>query len=114
MIVIEDLNKDCPEHDRDSCSDENPINAGVDYRSGHTWCRRCQGLWTIKAEAALAAHASDAAGGKGVPTAEHWRTAIEEQLGILFPENPGLSKKEFDWIKRRVRELAAPSPQESK
>lgn len=51
--TLEQLNRDCPEHDRASCSDEHPINAGVDLRYGHAWCRRCQGLWQIKAETAL-------------------------------------------------------------
>lgn len=53
MTTLEDLDRDCKDHDRTSCSDEQPVNAGVDLRYGHTWCRRCQGLWQIKAEAAL-------------------------------------------------------------
>lgn len=53
MTTLEQLNEQCPEHDRTSCSDENPVNAGVDFRYGHTWCRRCEGFWQIKAEAAL-------------------------------------------------------------
>ena len=57
MTTLEELNRDCPEHDRESCNDEHPINAGVDLRYGHTWRRRCQGFWQIKAEQALAAQA---------------------------------------------------------
>ena len=47
MNTLEELNEDCPQHDRTSCSDEYPINAGVDLRHGHTWCRRCEGLSKI-------------------------------------------------------------------
>lgn len=54
MPTVEELNADAPEHDRTSCSDENPCNSGVDLRSGTVWCRRCEGLSQIKAEAKLA------------------------------------------------------------
>lgn len=54
MPTLDELNNDCPEHDRTSCSDTSPINAGIDFRYGTVWCRRCEGLWRIKAEAALA------------------------------------------------------------
>ena len=48
MPTIEELNRDCPDHDRSSCSDENPVNAGVDLRYGSVWCRRCEGIWRMK------------------------------------------------------------------
>ena len=48
MTTLEELNDDCPEHDRSSCSDENPFNAGVDFRYGTVWCRRCEGLRQLK------------------------------------------------------------------
>lgn len=63
MTTLEELNRDCPEHDRTSCSDAHPINAGIDYRYGTVWCRRCEGLWRIKAEAALAERAQGVPGG---------------------------------------------------
>lgn len=47
-LTLKELNKDCPEHDRTSCSDDSPINAGVDLRGGNTWCRRCEGLSRMK------------------------------------------------------------------
>lgn len=50
-----ELDQMAPEHDRESCSDAEPINPGVDLRYGHVWCRRCEGLWRIKAHAALTA-----------------------------------------------------------
>jgi hypothetical protein len=53
MTTLEQLDRDCPEHDRDSCSDEHPDNAGVDFRYGHTWCRRCEGMARIKSDAAV-------------------------------------------------------------
>ena len=48
MPTIEELDRDCPEHDRSSCSDEKPVNAGVDLRYGSVWCRRCEGIWRMK------------------------------------------------------------------
>ena len=50
MPTIEELDRDCPEHDRSSCSDEKPVNAGVDLRYGNVWCRRCEGIWRMKAQ----------------------------------------------------------------
>ena len=68
MTTIEELNELCPEHDRTSCTDENPVNYGIDYRYGKVWCRRCQGLWTIKAQG---------------PSAECWRKSATERFGKL-------------------------------
>ena len=79
MTTLEQLNRDCPEHDRDSCSDEHPINAGVDLRYGHALCRRCQGLWQIKAETALE-----------LQEAQQWqpmeRAPKDEWVMLLMPE----------------------------
>lgn len=52
-MSIDELNKACPDHDRSSCSDASPINAGIDYRSGTTWCRRCEGLHNIRTDARI-------------------------------------------------------------
>lgn len=54
MTTLEELNRDCPEHDRTSCSDAHPINAGIDYRHGTVWCRRCEGLHQLRLAAAAA------------------------------------------------------------
>lgn len=63
MTTLEELNRDCPEHDRTSCSDAHPINAGIDYRHGTVWCRRCEGLHQLR----LAAAAAVPAGWVAVP-----------------------------------------------
>lgn len=54
MTTIEDLDEQCPDHDRTSCSDEYPSNAGIDFRYGTVWCRRCEGIWQIMAHECIA------------------------------------------------------------
>lgn len=52
MATLADLNQDCPEHDKISCDDGHLINAGINFKDGFLWCRRCEGLSRIRERSA--------------------------------------------------------------
>ena len=87
---IEELNIDCPEHDRSSCSDVHPINAGVDYRYGTTWCRRCEGLHNIRADTRIAElEAAMAEARRDVARLDTLSAHLADDITICPPEKHG-------------------------